>query len=73
MNLLYQHNKIAKTLYNNFIIRIITELKTIHFGLLKDFGNNLKHEIDFIIKNNEYLAEYIIKNKIFKLLYEYKH
>ena len=28
---------------------VITELKTIHFVLFKNGGNNMKHEIDFII------------------------
>ena len=26
--------------------------KTVNFDLPKDVGNNLKHEIDFIIKHN---------------------
>ena len=35
---------------------IITEPKTFHFDLRKDV-DNLKHEIDFIIKHIEFLAE----------------
>ena len=31
---------------------VLTEPKTIRFALFKDGGNNLKHEVDFIIKNN---------------------
>ena len=34
---------------------------------------NLKHEIESIIKSNEYLAENTIKNEIEKLLLKYKH
>ena len=43
---------------------IITELNTIRFDLPKDVNKNLKHEIDFIIKHNEFLAKHRIKNKI---------
>ena len=34
---------------------------------------NLKHEIEFIIKRNESLVENKIKNKIEQLLFKYKH
>ena len=40
---------------------LITKLTIIQFDLPKDFGNNLKHEIDFVIKPNEFLAEHSIK------------
>ena len=43
---------------------ITTESKTVHFDLSKIVGNNLKHEIDFIIKRNERLAVYTIKMKL---------
>ena len=43
------------------------------FDLPKNVGNNLKDEINFIIKNNECLAEYKIKNGISQLLFKYKH
>ena len=42
---------------------IITETKTIHSDLTKDVSNNLTHEIDFILKHNQVLAEHTIKNK----------
>ena len=43
---------------------IITEPKTIHFDLSKDVDNNLKYEIDFIIKHNEFLiAENTIRKQ----------
>ena len=54
---------------------VIRDPKTycFNFDLPKDFDENLKHEIEFIIKSNESLAEIIIKNKIEKLLLKYKH
>ena len=43
---------------------ITTEPKTIHFDLSEDVDNNLKHEINFIIKNNKFAAEYTIKTEM---------
>ena len=43
---------------------IITEAKTFHFDLAKDVGKNLKHKINSIIKQNEFLAEHTIKSEI---------
>ena len=43
---------------------LITEPKTIHFDLHEDVGNNLKHEIDFIIEQDEFLAELTIKTRL---------
>ena len=45
---------------------VITDPKNFYFYFdwPKDVDENLKHEIEFIIKNNESLAENIIKNKI---------
>ena len=44
--------------------------KTFYFDLdwPKDVDEKLKHEIEFIIKNNESLADSKIKNKIGQLL-----
>ena len=42
------------------------------FDLPKDVEKNLKHEIKFIIKSNEPLAENKIKNKIEQLFLKYK-
>ena len=42
------------------------------FDWPKDVDENLKHEIEFIIKSNESLAENKIKNKIEQLLSKYK-
>ena len=39
----------------------------------KDVDENLKREIEFVIKINESLAEIIIKNEIEQLLLKYKH
>ena len=43
---------------------LLTERKFIHFDLPKDVSNNLKHEIDYIIKHNESLAETTIKARL---------
>ena len=54
---------------------VIRDPKTFcfNFDLPKDVDENLKREIEFIIKNNESLAKIIIKNEIEKLLLKYKH
>ena len=39
----------------------------------KDSDENLKHEIEFIIKNNESLPGNKIKNEIEELLLRYNH
>ena len=44
-----------------------------NFELPKDVDENLNHEIKFIIKSNESLAENKIRNKIEQLLLKYKH
>ena len=43
------------------------------FDLPKEVGENLKHEIKFIIKSNKSLAENKIKNEIEQLLSKYNH
>ena len=45
---------------------VIRDPKTFcfNFDLPKDVDENLKHEIEFIIKSNKPLAEILIKNKI---------
>ena len=37
------------------------------------YGQNLKHEIEFIIKSNEYWAENKVKNETEQLFLKYKH
>ena len=51
-------------------VAIITQPKTIPFGLPKNVDNSLRHEINLIIKHNEFLAEDTIKAKL-ALLYYY--
>ena len=57
----------------NMIVR--TDSKTFSFNsdYPKDVEENLKHEIEFIIKRNESLAENNIKNEIAQLFLKYKH
>ena len=44
---------------------IITEPKTVHyFDLSKKVDNKLNHETDFILKQNEFLAEHRTKNEV---------
>ena len=51
---------------------MITEQKTIHFDLSNEI-NNLKREIDFIIKHNEILPKNTIKTEIAQFLTKYEH
>ena len=53
---------------------LIKEHKTFHFDFdwPKDVDENLKHKIEFIIKNNESLVENKTKNEIEQLLFKYK-
>ena len=53
---------------------VIREPKTFYFDFdwSKNVDKTLKHEIEFIIKGNESLAENKIKNKIEQLLLKYK-
>ena len=43
---------------------ITAEPKSTYFDLPKDVDNNLKYEIRFIIKQNEFLADHKTKNEI---------
>ena len=52
---------------------IIAEPKTIYFDLPKKVDNTLKHEINFFIKHNAFLAWETIKIEINQLLPKYKH
>ena len=54
---------------------VIRDPKNFYFDFdwPKDVGKNLKHEIEFIIKSNESLAQYKIKNEIEQLLSKYEH
>ena len=48
------------------------EPKTFYFDF-KNVNENVKHEIEFIIESNEFLAENKIKNDIEQLLLKYKN
>ena len=54
---------------------VIRDPKTFYFNFdwLKYSDENLKHEIEFIIKSNDSLAENKIKNKTEQLLLKYEH
>ena len=54
---------------------MIRDSKTFCFNLdwPKDVDEKLEHEIEFIIKSDEYLAGNEIKNKIEQLLSKYEH
>ena len=54
---------------------VITALKKFFFNFdwPKYVSENLKHEIELIIKTNETLAENKINNEIEQLLLKYKH
>ena len=84
LHLLHLHNKITKKVYNNLIksLQIMEENMIVIRAPKKNFFNfewpkyvseNLKHEIEFILKTNESLAENKIKNEIEQLLLKYKH
>ena len=75
LHLLFQHNKITKISlqqFNQVIIImkeslvVITEPKTFYFDFdwPKNIDENLKHEIEFIIKSNESLPENKIKARL---------
>ena len=54
---------------------VIRDPKTFcfNFDFLRDTDEHLIHEIEFIIKSNESLAENKVKNEIGQLLLKYKN
>ena len=54
---------------------VMRDPKTFYFEFdwPKHVDENLKHEIEFILRSNESLAENKIKNKMKQLLLKYKH
>ena len=50
-----------------------TKIFRFNFDWPKDVDENLNHEIEFVIKGNESLAENKIKSKIEQLLLKSKH
>ena len=84
LHLLYQHNKITKKVYKNFNqvivimkenVIVIKEYKTFYFDFDWSIGadENMKHEIEFIIKDNENSVENKIKNYIEQVLLKNMH
>ena len=55
-------------------MNVIRDLKAFYFDFHwpKDIDDNLKHEIEFVIKSNEFLAEKKIKKEI-TIFVQYKH
>ena len=68
-----QLNQVIIIIEENMIV--IRDPKTIYFEFdwPKDVDESLKHEIEFILKSTESLAENKIKNKMKQLLLKYKH
>ena len=58
---------------NDNKLLIITEPKTIYFDLTQNVVNNLKQGTDFIITQNDFLADHAIKNEICRILSKHKH
>ena len=52
---------------------IIAEPRSICFNLINKIDNSIKHEPNYVINDNGYLAEQKIKSKIDHFLYKYKH
>ena len=57
----------------NMIVIRAPKTSCFNFDWSKDVDEKLKHDIEFIAKSNESLAEYKIKNDIEQLLLKYKH
>ena len=70
---LKQSNQVIMIMEEDIIV--IRDPKTFcfNFDWPKDVDENLKYELEFIIKSNEALAENKMKNKIEQLLSKYKH
>ena len=66
-------NQVITIMEENMIV--IRDPKTFYFYFdwPKEVNENLKHEIEFIIKSNESLAENKTKNETEQLLFKYKH
>ena len=54
---------------------VVRDPKTFYFDFdwPKNVGENLKHEIEFIIKSNESFVENKMKNETKQLLSKYRH
>ena len=63
-----QFNEVSLIMEENMIVIRAHKTFCFSFDLPKDVDKNLKLEIEFIIKNNESIAEIIIKDEIEQLL-----
>ena len=64
---MHQFNKVIIAMgvhSNKNKLLIITKPKTIYFDLPQDVVTNLMQETDYMIKQNECLAEHTIKNEL---------
>ena len=68
-----QFNQFILLINENMIVIRDSKTFCFNFEWPKDVDENLKHEIEFIIKNNKSLADNKIKNEIEQLLLKYKH
>ena len=66
-------NQVITIMVENMILIRDPETFCFNFDWLKDVDENLKHEIEFIIKINESFAENKIKNEIEQSLLKYRH
>ena len=64
---MHQHNKATIIKEENMIVIRDSKTFCFNFDWPKDVDENLKHEIEFIIKINQSLAENKIKNEIVKI------
>ena len=64
---MHQHNKGTIIKEENMIVIRDSKTFCFNFDWPKDVDENLKHEIEFIIKINQSLAENKIKNEIVKI------
>ena len=65
--------KSPKMFEENRIVIRDPKISCFSFDWPEVVDENLKHEIEFMIKSNESLAESKIKNEIEQLLLKYKH
>ena len=70
---LQQFNQVIVIVEESMIAIRDTKIFRFNFDWPKDVDENLNHEIEFVIKGNESLAENKIKNKIEQLLLKSKH
>ena len=70
---LQQFNQVIAIMKENMIVTRDPKTFCFSFDWLRYVDVNLKHEIEFIISNNEYLAENTLKTEIEQFLLKFKH